>query len=1486
MKNIKNYILAGFGFVASFPVFGQLSGNYTIGGTTSSTNYATWADFATAFNNNGVSGAVNVTVMSNLSITATMQLTQNSTNPTTSTNTLTINGNSKTLSGSPTYEMIWLNGADYVKIKSLYLLHSGSNAMVQGIRFSGAANDNVIDGCTIDFSGMSSSSVPTGAYVSFASSNSAIKTTSTTHNGMRNTIKDCIFKTSSTKASGPAYGIIDQQGSSYYSSVATDNTFVGNSIKNYYSCAFYLKYINGDQIISNDISRESATSNSGIDSMMKIFYFHEGYSTNRSNYIGKNTIHDLPYKGASPANSGNYLAGLTGIEISNTYGTSNYPVTIELNKFSSLSFASYFNGMAIDYSELISIKQNEFYNINGLNGTSTVVYATSCSDLNAIGNKVRKCDFGSLLSGSLVPYYFISVGCKSNSVNVIQSNVIDSVVAAVEMYGFAVLYDGNFLIDRNSITNNNAIASSSSFYGTFLYALDNLSFKSNLFANNNSNTDNFSIWNVNYKTGLTLDIRLNTIYTRENNANLNTYGFYVEDESSIIFTGNILDMKGAGNGTPAFLYSTTAIKLCNNNSFNISFSTSQSWNLGTSSFSNFNGWKSSSDVGPGESFVNPVFVDVAKNDFRSNCFETQNNVPYVKGNDIDVVAVNRNNKNSDRGSFENFMDLKLVKSDLNVTGKICAGAEKAFSIYVKNNFVDTAYNFFVAYSVNGKVTRQKVTQKILPNDSQKITFTVPMLFMYAGKNDIKVYIDLGDDNTTNDTLKYSATITASPGGTGMFASSKVTSPNTAIYQYGSSFDITINGTPIYYDLKAPRLYSNTSYGSTSPKNWYASVQAQTKGGKSISGATLTVPTASSDLEVKFTTTDSTLEDSFIYVKVNVVDVNTGCDTTYKRLIYISPSPRFNFTYASKLCSGDTANFKNNSSLKSGYLNYTWNFGTGNAADTVNSVEPSFVFLTGGTFNVSFKAISSPNYFVFTKSYSVVVNTRPTVSFTKENACIGNDLRITNNTTPSTSTMSWDFGDGNGSVVNNKNSFVMQYSKAATYSVKLSANNGGCISSGTQKIIVFDKPIPDFTKQSGNCDYEKIVFLNNTTAGGSNFGSTWNFDDNGKTSVDKNPTYTFSAAGTKNIKLIILSEFGCKDSITKKIGIKESPKVSFTNTQFCAISKTDFSNTTPAINGTVANILWDFSDGNTSTSDNVSHKWPTTGKRTISLTVTLDNGCVVKSSKDIEVLDEPTPNFIFQDKCSNDTIFLDNRSTGLGNLEYDWDFGDNDSSKLDRPFHIYSVLQNKTFNITLIAKIIGGCSATLVKQINIYELPRTCDFNFTPDYVSSFYGAKLEPMVNNSSIGGQNNIDYSWNIVGLGNKASKDVNAAVYFNLSGDGSYSASMNAKTRDGGCVCFKSKQIVMDRASVDQSNLYGVSIFPNPAVSSLNISVPNGLEIQKVKLVNAIGAMVDLVESDNLNNVHRFDISQFSSGIYVISYEIYGKQFTSQIFIGNSRK
>ena len=74
---------------------GQLSGNYTIGGTTSSTNFATWSDFTSAVSGSGVSGNVYVTVASNLSVSSVVQFVQNTSNPTSSTKKIYINGNGR-----------------------------------------------------------------------------------------------------------------------------------------------------------------------------------------------------------------------------------------------------------------------------------------------------------------------------------------------------------------------------------------------------------------------------------------------------------------------------------------------------------------------------------------------------------------------------------------------------------------------------------------------------------------------------------------------------------------------------------------------------------------------------------------------------------------------------------------------------------------------------------------------------------------------------------------------------------------------------------------------------------------------------------------------------------------------------------------------------------------------------------------------------------------------------------------------------------------------------------------------------------------------------------------------------------------------------------------------------------------------------------------------------------------------------------------------
>ena len=1473
-------------FMCIFLVFNglsaQLSGNYTIGGATSGTNFASWSDFVSAFNTNGVSANVSIKVMSDLTTSSLVQFNQHSTNPTTSSKKIFIDGNGKKIVGNLNYEVLSFNGADYFEIKKLNVLNSSSSSLAQGIRFYNGADYNVVDSCVVELTNLSSSQVPEGAYISFASNNTSLKTTTSSHNGIGNTIKNCILRTSLTGSPGPAYGIIDQQGTSTYSSTGSNNSFVGNKITNFYSFGIFAKYVNGEEFSNNEISRDNANSNSIVDTTLTGISVREAYASTKAVVVNSNIIRDLPFKSAT-ASSSNLISTFNGCNFYNVFGTSKLTNSVDQNKIFDVLFNSSCNGISVESCVAFTLSKNKIYNLKGNYGNSTGIYCYAGADLNIVENSIRKCDFGSASNGSGILIYTISVQTKYFNQNTMNDNVLDSNISNAEMYGLVAFYSADWDINRNMITSNKGLGSTSFFWGTYFYFLGNLNFNSNLIAFNDANTENYSEFNLNYNSGYTSNMFQNTIYLRENNSGQNSIGFYNDEDSYISFVGNIVDMKGTSTAYPVYIYTTSTLKEVDNNTFNISGFSSEYWALGTTSFGNFSGWKSSSDVGPGERFLNPVFKDVAKYNFQSNCFENQNNVNYKVSNSQDIKKSSRNLVKNDRGAFESFMDLQLVKSDLNFSSQVCSGNERTIKLFIKNNFIDTAYNFKVGFTVNGKLITETVTQKILPGDTGIYTFKTPLQLVIAGTNKIQLFLSIPDDKSPNDTLSYSVNVIASPGGNGFSATSKVTTPNSAIYQKNLTYDVTILGVPVMYNMNSPRAYNNSQYGSSGTSKWSASIAVRTTGGKVVSGGSLVPPSGSNDLEFKFQTSDSTLEDSTLVISLKVSDLTTGCDTIYKRQVYIFPSPKLLLNIPSKNCVGDTLFVKNNSTYKKGYLDNFWNFGTGNSGDTSNSVEPMFIYSNGGNYTVSLAAKTKPYGFVFSRSTLVLVVAKPKVQFTKENTCIGNNLNLVNNTTPSNAIMTWDFGDGKGTTVNNNTNIVIQYLKAGNYTIKLVADLLGCSSSLTQKVIVFDKPVPDFIKLSGTCDNEKVSFQNKTTLTSGNFGSKWDFDDNGKTSLDRNPVYTFASSGTKKVKLIVLSEFGCKDSITKNIGIKESPKVSFTSDQFCFNSKTNFQNTTPNVSGTNASIKWNLDDGDSTTLNSFSHTWKSLGNKVIVLKVNLDNGCFSENSKTIQVLDQAIVQFSFDPKCSLDTVKFDNQSTGNGNLSYLWNFGDNDTSNFEKPFHRYKVVTSKTFNVELTVYMKGGCVASLIKSLDIYELPRTCDFSYAPDYSFAFYGAKLEPMDVSLNIGGQSNIDYNWTVKGLGNQFSKDLNAGVNYNLGGDGSYQVTMSAKTRDNGCSCSISKQIVMDRLNVSSASNVGIKVYPNPIKSFLNVKVENGAIIDALEIVNALGAKCNVPIQKINSDSYIIDFSNRSNGVYFLRYSIEGQLLSTQILVGH---
>ena len=132
--------------------------------------------------------------------------------------------------------------------------------------------------------------------------------------------------------------------------------------------------------------------------------------------------------------------------------------------------------------------------------------------------------------------------------------------------------------------------------------------------------------------------------------------------------------------------------------------------------------------------------------------------------------------------------------------------------------------------------------------------------------------------------------------------------------------------------------------------------------------------------------------------------------------------------------------------------------------------------------------------------------------------------------------------------------------------------------------------------------EKTVKFTNksTDTDGDELTYSWDFGD-GNTSTDKNPSHTYESNGKYTVELTV-SDGQDSDTFSKEfnIGSNNPPVASFTSK---ADGKTvKFTNNSSDPDGDKLTYSWDFGDGKTSTDENPSHEYATSGKYTVTLTV--------------------------------------------------------------------------------------------------------------------------------------------------------------------------------------------------------------------------------------------------------------------------------------------
>ncbi|RTL60297.1 MAG: PKD domain-containing protein [Sphingobacteriales bacterium] len=460
----------------------------------------------------------------------------------------------------------------------------------------------------------------------------------------------------------------------------------------------------------------------------------------------------------------------------------------------------------------------------------------------------------------------------------------------------------------------------------------------------------------------------------------------------------------------------------------------------------------------------------------------------------------------------------------------------------------------------------------------------------------------------------------------------------------------------------------------------------------------------------------------------IVNSDQGCvDTITKNNALSVGIYQSGFSKKDSICLGDTLSIQNTSLPNP--PNSTWYFGDGTTSANKNPVK---IYTAAGTYTIKLVNNYGACLDSSIKQVAVISNPVPAFSAPQTSSCSAPFTVNFQDATPGAAQWLWDFGDG---VTSTQQNPLHTYTTFGQFTVTLTVTNSiGCKGTTTKaNYIQIAKP---FIQVSGLPANGCIPFTINPVPTVSTPGTVsswlWNFGD-GTVSNAQNPSHTYNVTGTYTVKLFITTSGGCADSLVinnaVRTGNKPTPGFTASPLSICAGKPVQF---TDASTGSPDQWLWNFGDNTSSTQQNPSHSFDTSGTFTIGLTV-FNNGCAdsVKKINYITVL-PPVPRFTVNYDCAAGTniTFTDN---SIGATTWAWDFGDGGTSALQNPAHTFAL---GTYNVKLTVTN-GACSNSLTKTIKAIKE----SVNLTYDQAAK---CKNIPFAFNAVISNPANITaYNW-----------------------------------------------------------------------------------------------------------------------------------------------
>ena len=496
---------------------------------------------------------------------------------------------------------------------------------------------------------------------------------------------------------------------------------------------------------------------------------------------------------------------------------------------------------------------------------------------------------------------------------------------------------------------------------------------------------------------------------------------------------------------------------------------------------------------------------------------------------------------------------------------------------------------------------------------------------------------------------------------------------------------------------------------------------------------------------------------------NSAGQNTSTQTNYIT-VTTTPVAGFNFT-----TNNATATFTNTSTNAT---SYSWNFGDGQTSATAN---PAHTYAADGTYTVTLSATNACGTVTTTQTVTIV--TPPTAGFLSNatTGCAPLTVQFSNESSENATSFAWEFPGGTPATSTAENPSVT-YAAAGSYTVTLTVTNSAGTNTSTQTnfVVVSTVPAAGFTVSTNVF----VANFTNTTANGTSY--SWNFGDSG-TSMATNPSHTYAADGTYTVTLTATNACGT-NTFTQDVVITSLPQAGFSAsaTTGCMPFTVQF-NDQSSSNTTEWN--WSFPGGtpSSSTAQNPAVTYNAAGTYTAMLTASNSLGeNTVTQTNYITVNTTPTAGFT----SSTNFLTANFQNTSTGATNYQWNFGDSQTSTVQNPSHTYA--EDGTYTVTLTAT--NACGSVIsTHTVTVVSMP-SADFSANATAGCAPFTVQF---ANESS---ENATTFAWQFPGGTPSSSTAENPSVTYSTAG--TYTVTLTVSNAAGQNTATQSNLIVVNTA------------------------------------------------------------------------------------------